>query len=539
MQFQKGNPFVFGSESSSSRGLINAMKPIKFAWILLLTLTQGSSAWGVGGELTITIAEEKSGNPLIARFEMHRADSPRKTLPIRRTVPAGAGIVLDRELRIEMPEAVYQFQLSRGPEYRLISGNFALEKSSLDSHHVDLPRMANLIEEGWVSGDCAVPASEASLPLRMAAEDCHVAASIGKVKAKPVAGRDENDPIANEPTWIRHDLEIHDGIAFYGLPKSLTDPSEPTGTQPLAIERILRASEIDKVRIAIENPFAWQMPVWLASERVDGIFLMGDWLRLDRQIKTLADSRPPSGPAIGDGRLLGRWAETIYWNLLEAGFRLPPLSGSGDQSGKTPVGYNRLYVAASDATTGGVHPLHVQKPISEEQWWESAWEGRGVVTNGPLLRPKLAGHVPGHTFLAKSGEKMLLQPELNLSVRDPVDYLEVIHNGEVHYSARLDEFAKAGGVIPAIEAAESGWVTMRVVTLHEPHFRAALSAPWYIEFDGKRRITEDSVKFFQRWQSEYESRLTKLAASEIQRQAPFVVAARKFWNERLEVATSR
>lgn len=531
------------------------------AVIFLLLVLQSNFAHGVGGELTVTIAEESSGEPLIARFEIHRADAPKKNLPLRRTVPAGTGIVLDRELRIEMPEAAYQFQLTRGPEYRLITGNFALEKSSLDSHHVDLPRMANLLEEGWISGDCATPASDASLPLRLAAEDCHVAASIGMMIAKPIAGRNEDTPIVYDPSWIRHDLQLHDGIALYGLAASDTDPSndidDPISndhskqtdsqpnrdatdgsppTAPLPIERILAADQHDGAKVAVENPFAWPLPVWLASERIDGIFLMGDWLRLDRQVKAMVQSRPPKGPSTGDGKTLGRWAEKIYWNLLEAGFRIPPLSGNGDQCGKTPVGYNRLYVAAADDNTESDHPLHVQPPASTDEWWQSAWRGKSVVTNGPLLRPKLAGHIPGHVFSAKAGEKLILQPELNLSVRDPVDYLEVIHNGEVHYSARLDEFAKAGGVIPAVEAQESGWITIRVVTLHEDHFRAALSAPWYIEFDGQRRITEDSVQFFQTWQSEYESRLAKLSSSEIQRHAPFVIAARKYWEEKRQQA---
>lgn len=120
-----------------------------------------------------------------------------------------------------------------------------------------------------------------------------------------------------------------------------------------------------------------------------------------------------------------------------------------------------------------------------------------------------------------------------------MEYLEVIHNGEVHYSARLDEFAKAGGIIPAIEATESGWVIIRVATLHEEHFRAALSAPWYIEFDSQPRINERSVAFFQEWQAAYESRLKQLSPQEIQRHAPFVIASREFWSRLLEQATVR
>ncbi|MDA8697626.1 hypothetical protein N9M41_04040 [Rhodopirellula sp.] len=542
---------------------------IRFAKTLAFVIAMSRFAFGVGGELTVSISEEDTDTPTIARFEMHRVDAPNKTLPIRRTVPAGIGVILDRELLLEMPEANYLFKLTRGPEYRLITGTFALERSSLDSHHVQLPRMANLLEEGWVSGDCATPASDASLPLRMASEDCHVAASIGEILAKPIAGRDEDDPIVFEPSWTRSDLQVDDGIAFYGVDSITTAPNardipttnqgredtangdeqtEPNQSanqpipgslrQPLMIERILAADQAAGSRVAIENPFAWPLPVWLASERIDGIFLMGDWLRFDRQVKTLPESRPPQGPSVGDGRTLGRWAEKIYWNLLEAGFRLPPLAGTGDQCGKTPVGYNRLYVAADDQSPGTDHPLHVCRPDTNEAWWQSAWKGKSVVTNGPLLRPKLAGRVPGYVFTANRGEKLVLQPELNLSVRDPVEYLEVIHNGEVHYSARLDEFAKAGGVIPSLEVEESGWVTMRVATLHEDHFRAALSAPWYIEFDSKPRITTDGVKFFQTWQAEYEARLAKLPSTDIQRHAPYVIASRQFWSERLAQANA-
>ena len=206
----------------------------------------------------------------------------------------------------------------------------------------------------------------------------------------------------------------------------------------------------------------------------------------------------------------------------------------GDDSGKSPVGYNRLYVAAGPESTDSTSALHVQSVTSQDEWWESAWLGRSVATNGPILRPKLAGEIPGHVFYGSDQEVLVLQPELNLSVRDPVDYLEVMHNNRVHYSARLDEFAKAGGVIPPIHAKESGWVTIRVVTLFEDHFRAATSAPWYIEFPGGPRVTASSISFFQQWLGEYEQRLRRLPPDEVKRHAPFIRAARQYWSRKIE-----
>ena len=293
----------------------------------------------------------------------------------------------------------------------------------------------------------------------------------------------------------------------------------------------------DEVKIAIENPFAWQVPVWLASGQVDGFFILGDWLRLDRKVLTIADGRGPQGVSLGGDQALGRWAEKIYWNLLDAGFRIPPLAGSGDRGRQTPVGYNRLYVGKPSQRYNGGPPEAV-RVVSEVEWWNAAWKGQSVATNGPLLRPMLGGQLPGYVFKARPGETLELQAELQLAVRDPVEYLEVIHNGKVHYSARLDEFAKAGRMLPPVNAKESGWVTIRVVTLYEDHFRAAMSAPWYIEFEGQPRITRESVEFFRQWLSDYEERLKRLPPQELQRYVPYVRAARKFWSQKAEEATT-
>lgn len=508
---------------------------IRFSLPILVLLVPVSVREGMaaGGSLTVKVEEKGTGEPQITRVELWRADAPGKPLPIRKTVPAGVGVVLDRSLELSLPDASYQFRMIRGPEYRIVTGNFALERTSLDEHRVELTRMVDMREKGWTSGDCCVPASPFSLPLRMASEDLHLVAVLGHQDAKPIPGRDRDDTIEHEPLWIGEELQHHSGLVFYGAIPLQTDQGQ------LPVESLVAATreDEDEVRVAIENPFAWQLPVWLASGQIDGFFLLGDWLRLDRKVMKVPDGRGPEGPTLGDERTVGRWAERIYWNLLEAGLRIPPLAGSGDEGRTTPVGYNRLYVAdplEDYQRDGTLEARPVQTP---ERWWRAAWRGQSVATNGPLLRPKLGGEIPGHVFQASSGEVLQLQPELTLTVRDPVDYLEVVHNGRVHYSARLDEFAKAGGVIPPLQIKESGWVTMRVVTLYENHFRAAMSAPWYIEFDSKPRVTAEAVQFFRSWLDDYEDRLKRLPAQELARHVPFVRAARAYWAARAAAAT--
>ncbi|WP_238383129.1 hypothetical protein [Rubripirellula obstinata] len=506
-----------------------------FRWLLfrasvcvLATLCSIENSFADGGVLNFSLSDESTSEPVISRVELWRPESQRKgrplaLMPVRKTVPAGIGMVVDRSVELSLPEGAYRFRIVRGPEYRIISGDFSLEKTSLDDHHVDLPRMVNMLAEGWVSGDCLVPPSAYSFPLRMASEDLHVATVAGEIPARPIAGRGDDDPIVFDPTWIRHDAAFLDGLAIIGPSKAIDDE--------LPIDTLLRCKESSDVVSVIENPFAWQLPVWLATEKIDGVFVLGDWLRLDRKVMRVAGGRSVQSLMKCHAQAVGQWAETIYHQMLEAGLQIAPMAGSGDGSGKTPIGYNRTYVTTS-ARSYGEQDDQPTAPASVNEWWLAAIAGQSVVTNGPCLRPTLAGKIPGHVFEATAGEVLNLRPELRLAVRDPVDYLDVIHNGTVRYSARLDEFAKAGGQIPPLEIKESGWVIVRVVTAHEDHLRAAFSAPWYIVYDDQPRVTAESVKFFADWLKEYERRLLDLPADDLRKHIPHVKRARQFWSSK-------
>ncbi|MDA8743381.1 hypothetical protein N9N28_02000 [Rubripirellula amarantea] len=508
-------------------------------WVVMaLLLFTASPCLANGGILNFSISDEVSDAPLISRCELWRPDrqrgndepGSRKTLmPVRKTVPAGLGFVIDRSSELALPDGNYQFRLIRGPEYRIIRGSFTLEKTSLDDHHVGLPRMVDMFSEGWVSGDAYVPASDYSWPLRMASEDLHLIATDQDIPARAIPGRDPKESVDFEPAWTLFDASIGDGLVVYGKPE--LDPGL------LPVERILKAKETPGVKVAIENPFAWPLPVWLATESVDGHFVLGDWLRLDKDVMRVRDGRPTQALIKGDAFAVGRWAETIYHHMLECGLTIPPLAGSGDDSGKSPIGYNRIYATVPMSDAYGDQAIESPRaPTSSEEWWRTVWSGHSVATNGPCLRVSLGGKLPGHTFHASTGEVLQLRPELRLAVRDPVEYLDVIHNGKIFYSAKLDEFAKAGGVIPLMNIKESGWVMIRVVTGYEGHFRAAMSAPWYVVFDGQPRVNQQSVDFFQLWLKEYEARLRKMPDDEIARHVPHVQRARKFWNSRATYA---
>ncbi len=550
---------------------------LRFACLLAIVIAP-TSAMAAGGLVTVSAQDEQSGHRVPVRMELFRVDG--RAIPVRRSVDAGSGFVLNRSIELPLPDGRYRFRLIRGPEYRVISGDFVLERTSLDAHTVKLVRMANLLREGWVSGDMAVPPSSRDVAIRMMAEDLHFASVIGRKTATPVPRPPGPDPTAEEqrladPIWIREDVSssADGGLLFFPHPDSISDedsisdgahaPRPQTQELPSAGDRSPRNDEsaieqlrrlVDQsgptVHVAIANPFAWQVPLWLATENIDGWFLMGDWLAPGRSIEKVARGRPPVGPGFTGPLGPGRYAQSIHWRLLDAGLRLAPLAGSGPQGEATPIGYNRLYVTQGvandnsdftlsqfddDQPHGGT--LLMQPPASASQWMRAAWAGQSVATNGPLLRPLLGGHPPGHVFEARSGEVLELAMELKLDVRDPVDYLEVIHNGRVFFSARLDEFSLAGGRIPLLSVEKSGWVLVQVVTQHDEHLRAAISAPWYIQFDGTPRVSRAAVDFFVDWLRDTEQWIRQQSPKEIARNAPHVRAARTFWADCLQAAT--
>lgn len=508
-------------------------------WTLGATCPSPASRVWAAGSLTIEAIEEKGSQPAVTRLEVYQERLDGRPLIPRKAVSAGIGVVLDRSLELNLRDGDYAFRAARGPEYRIVTGRFTLQRDSLDRHSVPLPRMAHLRNEGWTSGDCWVP-DEQQLPLRMAAEDLHLAAIRGAPQLGPIAGRGPDDALGHGPLWITGGLVGAEGLAFFPVDSPGTGPDrrpEPD-PQPLPVERLAGLDRADRrLRVGVTDPFAWPLPVWLASRRVDGFFLLGDWLNPATEVRRIRSGRDPD-PDIGvaDGREIGYRAEKVYWNLLEAGFSIVPLAGSGPAGDRIPVGYNRLYVANPHARYEGDYEESVAVGDADA-WWRAAWRGHSVATNGPLLRPRLAGRLPGHRFRGGSGERLELYPELDLTVRDPVRYLEVIHNGRVHYSARLDEFAAAGGKIPPIIAESSGWVLVRVVTEISEHFRAAVSAPWFIDFPDRPRVTRTSVRFFRQWLADYEQRLLGLPPHLLARHVPYVRAARAFWAAKEAEAT--
>ena len=247
-------------------------------------------------------------------------------------------------------------------------------------------------------------------------------------------------------------------------------------------------------------------------------------MQRDGMLANEAWGKPRDNREYPDPHGNGFWSQDIYYRLLECGIRIPPSAGSASGVLANPVGYNRVYV-------------HCGEVLEYDQWWENLRAGRVVVTNGPLIRdPRVNDELPGHVLRAEEGETLELHAALNLSIRERVDYLEIVKNGEVAHEVRLDDWAKAGGRLPPVEFKRSGWMLVRAVTSNPTTYRFASTGPYYVEIGSKRRISKEAAQFFLDWVHERARRVRVEDPDEREAVIKYHRGARDFWQKIVDMA---
>jgi hypothetical protein len=134
-----------------------------------------------------------------------------------------------------------------------------------------------------------------------------------------------------------------------------------------------------------------------------------------------------------------------------------------------------------------------------------------------------------------------LEIGLNLATRVPVEYLEIIKNGEVYTDVRLADWTKKKGRLPPVEFDDSGWFLVRAVTTNAKTYQFASSGPYYVEKHGRPRVSKRSVQFFLDWIDAAEARirqLPKLDAAQRESLLAEQASAREFFEQLVSTANA-
>ncbi|MCA9126724.1 MAG: hypothetical protein KDB22_06555 [Planctomycetales bacterium] len=475
------------------------------------------------GSIELGFFEESSSQPLVCRVQL--LDSRGRPRRVRGAAFHKGWSLVDGKLEFQGPPGNYTYRATHGPQFAAASGGFTLDKQAAGVDSVYLPRHANLADESWLGGDLLVlasaniaadwlPAEDLDMAVCIANQPQEVLAPVTKVNSEWVESHSFRDSRPGSGLVLHHwqtPAEVPESVPSSRLLVMAKKAELPAGGLPVHAE--------------VQRLWARDLPIWLASGMVDSIQLLSEHLTYDGTGQSA--SRPLVDPAPGiyhGNHAAGRTIENIYWRVLDAGLRIPPTAGSGFGKNASPLGYNRVYAKLGSRT-----------PWS---WWQAIESGNSFVSNGPLLRATVNGEDPGKVFEVQAGQELTLDVALALTVSDPVDYLDVIYNGETLYQARLDEFAKQGGKIPLLKVDQSGWIVVRVVTRFEPSYRLATTAPYYIQVAGQPRISRGAVAFFQTWLSEAKKEISRLDEPAASAAEPYITAAERFWENQLNRANA-
>lgn len=454
-------------------------------WLLLGAVSLAPAVRSASaGQVELTLTDGQSGEPLAARIRL-LGPTGRPILPGRH-VSWQNHFVADGRVRLQMPTGINRFTIERGFEYRSVEGHFEVQRRSEDSKQIQLNRFVDLPAEGWWSADLDVRRPVSDLPVLLVAEDLHVAwvpegmpsddmeqrQSGGLVPVGTIRGFDPS--IATDASGSLLVTAPEGRLDYQRLSAAAGDPIT-----------FAQAARQQGAHICVAEPYHWDLPTLVALGLVDSVAVIHRHMNTEAQPAGI-DGYPADRIKYPPPRGLGRWSLDIYLALLECGLRIPPVAGSGSGLTANAVGQNRVYV-------------YLGPSFDYSRWWQGLAGGNVMITNGPLLRPTVEGQPPGTVFRGAEGESLVLQPALNLSTRFPVEYLEVLQDGQVTHQVRLDELASRQGQLAPVEFERSGWLAFRAVATEPDGYQYALSGPYYVEVGSERRISRQAAEFFLDW----------------------------------------
>lgn len=488
------------------------------------------------GKLHMAIVDENTGGAIPARVHLKDASGAQVTTA---AYPYHKGhFTCPGFFELSLPAGEYRYEAEHGQQYSMAAGTIWIQAGATTEHLARVRELIDITREGWWSGDLHVHRPIEHMELLMEAEDIHVAPSItwwnqrnlwedgraapadplvrfGKFRCNHVmAGEDEREGGA---------------LLYFHLNKPLNIKTR-NREFPSPMTFLAEARARERVHVDIEKPFWWDVPIWLASGKIDTMGIANnhmcrDWVYFNPRTGGEAWGRPRDVKRLPHPHGNGRWTQEIYYNALNTGLRVPPSAGSASGVLPNPLGYNRVWV-------------HVGKTFDRETWWKNLKAGRSFVSNGPLLRCEANGKPPGHVFKAARGKTLNTTLTAKIFTRDDISKIEIIKNGRIAATVPFEDWKKTGS-LGEMSFKESGWFLVRAITDNPVTFRFASTAPYYIEFsDEPRRVSKASAQFFLDWVRERMQRVKLEAPKQKEAVLKHHRDAEAFWSRKVTAANA-
>jgi len=395
-----------------------------------------------------------------------------------------------------------------------------------------LKRWINMTELGYYSGDTHVHFLETtSAHLQMRAEDLNVVnllTSDFTYDREKFSGKLDKVSTLDNLVYVGQEIrdwqlghvcllglkKIIEPYAYFGGQLNFMGPKNPH----LLLSPRLKESQIHKATTVwahFSNLPGLESAIAIPLGLIDALELM----TYDDPIKLPSHWTPWDYSGMSQIDFTVMRGMDLYYQYLNAGFRLPLTAGSDKMGDEIPVGSNRHYVyLTGDATY--------------DNWIKGLKSGTGFISNGPMLTFSVDDFLSGET-IPFEGEKTV-KVHVEAKSLHPFGRLEIVVNGRVvkwkilpDYYIKRDIYSLDLDV--DVTLSESAWIAGRVTSQNTPGILPrgltvfAHSNPVYFLQNGESIHIEKSVLYLKTYQhavrnwielfSEFESEADKEEAA--------------------------
>jgi hypothetical protein len=480
-----------------------------FFGVLLLLAYQGSSA----DRLEALIVDDESGQPAAATvlatdaggrsIEIDGKHAHVEYLGKRRCYVDGKFALAGGTDRLKI-------EIRRGLETRPLLAEVDLAKRESAPLAFRLKRWVNMRERSYLSGDTHVHfLSTAESHLQMRAEDLNIlnllVSDFTKDREKFTGKLDRVSTPEHSVFVGQESRDWQQGhVILLGI-RRIVEPFEPFGgkfqnrDEPnLLMANILRdAREQGGVTTWAHfcNLPGAESPIDIALGLVDAV----DLITYDDPTQLPSHWGPWTNSGMPQGEFTVMRSLDLYYQYLNAGFRLPIGAGTDKMGDNIPVGSNRLYVPVTGEPT-------------YEKWLAGLKAGTGFVTNGPMLTFEVEGHRSGETVPFKGVRKVRARASAQSLL--PFQSVEIVVNGETAAIKNIPAGSRPGPdalysveLDTTIELDRSSWVAARIADSPANRNRIlprgltvfAHSNPIYFLKDGSKVRELSSVRYLEKY----------------------------------------
>lgn len=308
--------------------------------------------------------------------------------------------------RIIVPPGRYRVEAFKGFEYRVARSDYNVRPGETVSDSIPMRRWIDMPASGWFGSDghlhIARPHRDDNLRLSswMQADDIHVANFLqwGTFRA-----------FHNARQFAFGDEGVHEGEADHLLIAGQENPR----THFLGHIVVLGASKPARAtgsylvtRVFLEE-----------AHRLGGVAGYAHFAEAFGAQNGLSIDLPHEVVDFVEVIQMGRAGYDVWYEALNAGFRIPPTAGSDFPCGDALPGAERFYTK-------------VEGRLTRESWLEGIRRGRTFATNGPLLRFSVNGRGMGDVLRLREAQAVSIEGEVLFDrSRDDVTHLYLVQNG--------------------------------------------------------------------------------------------------------------